>query len=119
MIKTAAITAALLLSGPAIAQTMTETDPAMVVAATDVTPATSPVVQPSNANPEHDARGIAVISAPAIVPPGWNGLVVTAVGGPIADPVTGEPIVGDDATYPACTAVVTDNCVQTYEVGRS
>ena len=92
------------------------TDPT-VVAAADVTPVTTPVVQPGNADPEHDARGIAVISAPAVVPPGWNGLVVTAVGGPLVDPTTGETIDADDASYPPCTASVTDNCVQTYERG--
>ncbi|MFC7497747.1 hypothetical protein ACFQRC_00745 [Enterovirga sp. GCM10030262] len=94
------------------------TDPTMV-AAMDVTPTTSPVVQPSNADPEHDARGIAVISAPALVPPGWNGMVVTAVGGPLVDPTTGESTEGADATYPACSASVTDNCLQAYERGRS
>lgn len=72
-----------------------------------------PVIQPSNANPEEDARGIAVISAPAIVPPGWNGVPGTAMGGPLVDPATGEAV-GSDETYPACSATVTDNCVQAY-----
>lgn len=98
------------------AEVAAATDPTMVAAA-DVTPATSPIVQPGNEDPEHDARGIAVISAPAVVPAGWNGLVVTAVGGPLVDPTTGETIAADDASYPPCTAEVTDNCVQTYERG--
>lgn len=69
-------------------------------------------VMPSNANPEHDARGIAVISDPAYVPAGFNGVPATAMGGPL------EPL-GDDASYPPCTASVTDNCLQTYEVGSN
>jgi hypothetical protein len=77
----------------------------------------SPLVQPSNAAPERDARGIAVISDPAVVPPGWNGVAATAMGGPELDPATGEAV-GADSTYPACTAARTDNCLQTYEKGR-
>jgi hypothetical protein len=75
------------------------------------------VVQPSNANPERDARGIAVISDPATVPAGWNGTVNTGTGGPLVDPVSGEAD-GNDDSYPACSRTVTDNCLQTYEVGR-
>lgn len=75
---------------------------------TAMAPASGAVVQPSNADPEHDARGIAVISDPAFVPAGYNGIAATAVGGPVE---------GDDAGYPACTATVTDNCIQLYERG--
>lgn len=75
---------------------------------------TGAVVQPSNANPERDARGIPVISDPAVVPAGWNGAMGTAVGGPLVDPATGETIDASDDSYPACTATVTDNCVQAY-----
>ena len=74
------------------------------------------LVQPSNANPEEDARGIRVISHPAIAPAGYNGSVASAMGGPLLDPATGEASSG--AGYPACSAAVTDNCVQTYERGR-
>lgn len=74
-------------------------------------------VQPDNSAPERDARGIPVISAPAHVPAGWNGSVGSAVGGPLVDPSTGQPVEADE-TYPACTAQITDNCVQAYEVGR-
>lgn len=81
-----------------------------------VTTATAQIVQPSNANPERDARGIAVISAAAVAPPGWNGVPAEAMGGPELDAVTGEAIAPD--SYPACTASVTDKCLQTYEVGR-
>jgi cytoskeletal protein RodZ len=80
--------------------------------------AMNPVVQPSNASPERDARGIAVISDPAMVPAGFNGTTGTGVGGPMVDPATGETMAGADTSYPACTATVTDNCLQTYERGR-
>ena len=83
-----------------------------------MTPASGVVVQPSNADPEHDARGIAVISDPAVVPAGWNGTTGTAMGGPLVDPATGATVDTTNASYPACTATVTDNCVQTYERGR-
>jgi hypothetical protein len=78
---------------------------------------TGAVVAPSNADPERDARGIPVISAAAVVPAGWNGTPAgAAMGGPELDAVTGEPVAPD--SYPACTATVTDKCLQTYERGR-
>jgi len=81
------------------------------------TPVGDRIVQPSNANPEHDARGIAVISDPAVVPPGFNGFAGTAMGGPLVDPATGETVEGAEGNYPPCTATVTDNCIQLYERG--
>lgn len=114
--KKTILAAALLMSSPAIAQTSpiaAATDPTTVVAV-DVTPATSPIAWPSNADPEISARGIPVISDPAVVPPTWNGVVVTAVGGPLIDPTTGEVIEAENVSYPPCTAMVTDNCVQAY-----
>ena len=78
------------------------------------TPGPGPVIMPSNANPEHDMRGIAVISAPAIVPAGWNGSPGTAMGGPLVDPATGMTLEAADERYPACTAQITDNCIQAY-----
>src|SRR5829696_6304008 len=100
---------ALVLTGSALAQTYT-TEPSTTTTTTTMTvPAASgAVVQPSNANPERDARGIAVISDPAFVPAGYNGIPGTAMGGPVE---------GDGAGYPACTATVTDNCIQLYERG--
>jgi hypothetical protein len=88
--------------------------------ATNVTAPMNPVVQPSNANPEHDARGIAVISDPAVVPAGYNGTTGTGtgVGGPLVDPATGATVTGAETSHPPCTRTVTDNCVQTYERGR-
>lgn len=86
----------------------------VVTATTTILPA---VQQPSNANPELDARGIPVISDPAVIPAGFNGTAATGVGGPLIDPVTGAEMAAD--TYPACSAEITDNCLQTYERGRS
>ena len=100
---------------PVIAQT---TAPTMTVAPT------GQVAMPSNAAPERDARGIAVISDAAAVPAGYNGTPDTLVGtgGPLVDPAdtaaTGEPAATPDSLYPACTRTVTDNCLQTYERGR-
>lgn len=79
-------------------------------------PASGPLAQPDNSNPERDARGIRVISDPAVVPSGFNGIAGTAMGGPLNDPATGEAQ-GADTSYPACTATVTDNCIQLYERG--
>jgi hypothetical protein len=88
------------------------------VVAVNVTPPMNPVVQPSNAAPEHDARGIAVISDPAVVPAGFNGTTGAGVGGPLVDPATGATVTGAETSHPACTRTITDNCVQTYERGR-
>ena len=132
--KAAALTIALLVSGAAFAQTDTtndamaydgdgvatatwETEGTTVTTASADTGATGSLVQPGNGNPERDARGLAVISDPAIVPAGWNGTAAgSAMGGPELDPATGEPAAPE--TYPACTATVTDNCLQTYERRR-
>jgi hypothetical protein len=76
-------------------------------------------VAPSNAAPEHDARGIAVISDAATAPAGFNQPPgMAGVGGPVADPSQPPPQQPSDASYPACSRTVTDNCVQTYERGR-
>ena len=144
--KRLAIAAALLLSGAAVAQTTTDTDVNLnpdgsvttttttenevtgattttqsttdhITTMTTVAPASGHVVQPGNANPERDARGITALSDPPIVPAGWNGLAGTAMGGPLVDPGTGEAVDADDDSYPACSATVTDNCIQAYEVG--
>ncbi|MET1110716.1 MAG: hypothetical protein ABWX67_04225 [Allosphingosinicella sp.] len=98
---------------------VTTTAPAgTMTVATNVTPPMNPVVQPSNAAPERDARGIAVISDPAVVPAGFNGTAGGGVGGPMVDPATGATVTGAETSHPACSKTVTDNCVQTYERGR-
>ena len=120
--KIAAIAVALLVSGAAAAQTSQTNDDVSQtsepVATTHSTSqdmsmtASGAMVQPGNANPERDARGHAVLSAPAMVPTGWNGMMnCGAMGGPIEQAA--------DSHYPPCSASVTDNCVQTYERGRS
>lgn len=103
--KTAIFAAALMVGGAAVAQTMTA----------PVVPSGGQIVQPSNADPELDARGIPVISDPAAVPAGFN--APPGMGGPNVDP--SAPPHSQPATepYPPCTREVTDNCVQTYERG--
>jgi hypothetical protein len=138
--KTTAFALALMLGGTAAAQTADpaanayegdgqatlawESDAAAAgttipaaIAAETVPAETAQRTEPSNANPERDARGIAVISAAAVAPAGWNGVPASAMGGPELDPATGEAMAPD--SYPACTATVTDKCLQTYERGRS
>jgi hypothetical protein len=134
--KAAAFTIALLMSGAAFAQTYDpatayegdgvitmpwETEGQIDSIATptgaELAATGASLVLPGNASPERDARGIAVISDPAVVPAGWNGTEAgSAMGGPELDAATGEPVALD--SYPACTATVTDNCLQTYERGR-
>jgi hypothetical protein len=99
------VAAALMLGGAAVAQTTTAT----------TAPSGGQMVQPSNANPELDARGIPVISDPAVVPAGFNH--PPGMGGPLVD--ASERPMPQPATqsYPPCTRQVTDNCVQTYERG--
>jgi hypothetical protein len=132
---------ALLASGAALAQTYPSTTPppeptttgpaapAIMTppAETAVPPAmttqAAPVPQtvaPGNTAPEHDARGIAVISDPATAPAGFNQPAVAnaGMGGPlIENPAL--PTQPADQSYPPCSRTVTDNCVQTYERGRS
>ena len=100
---------ALLLASAAVAQPTEQTT------TTTTTPMeTGSTVTPSNANPETDARGIAVISAPAVAPAGWNMPPGTA-GAPPASAT--PPSMGAATDLPPCTRTVTDRCVQTYERG--
>ncbi|MGQ0660633.1 hypothetical protein [Sphingosinicella sp.] len=87
------------------------------VATAPALPSTGSVQAPGNTNPKRDARGIAVISDPAFVPAGYNGTAATGVGGPLTD--SADAAATTDASHPPCTAEVTDNCLQTYERGRS
>ena len=74
-------------------------------------------VPPGNTAPERDARGIPVVSDPATAPAGFNqppppaGTQVTI---PANQSAATQPATKD---YPACSATVTDGCVQTYERG--
>ena len=103
--KSVIILSAVMFAGAAMAQTTTYQTPM----------ATSQVAQPSNANPELDARGIPVISDPATVPAGFNN--PPGMGGPL-DPAAAPAPQPSTDSYPPCTREVTDNCVQTYERGR-
>ena len=119
--KSAIFAIALLSGSAALAQTDVAQPPEDAVTMTTASPvSTGQVALPSNADPERDARGIAVISDPATVPAGFNGTPepLNAMGGPLLDPATGEPAATPDPAYPACTRTVTDNCVQTYERHR-
>jgi hypothetical protein len=101
--------AALMLGGTATAQTDT---PASTT--TTTTAETGMTVAPSNAAPERDARGIAVISADAAAPAGWNQAPGTAGAAPASGPA---PSMGAATDLPPCSRTVTDRCVQTYERG--
>ena len=109
--KSALFAAAFLFGGAALAQTDMQTG------TTTTTTATSQTVAPGNTAPEHDARGIPVISDPASAPTGFNESPQT--GGTGASP--SSPPAPQPATenYPACSRTVTDNCVQAYERGRA
>ena len=113
--KTAIFAIALLSGTAALAQTDVA-QPPMDTTMTAASATTGSVAMPSNAAPERDARGIAVISDPATVPAGYNGTpdALNGTGGPLLD-TAGEPAAAPDAAYPACTRAVTDNCVQRYE----
>ena len=100
---------AVMFAGAAAAQTYPTTT-------TTTTTATGQVSQPSNSNPELDARGIPVISDPATVPAGFNS--PPGVGGPLVDASSPPAPMAADTSYPPCSRTVTDNCVQTYERGR-
>jgi len=78
-------------------------------------------VAPGNVRPERDARGIRVISGPAIVPPGVNQPLVAHPGvALVPNPNQAAAFATQPATiaYPACSRTVTDHCVQAYERGR-
>jgi len=122
--KTALFAAAFLMSSAAFAQTTTpdpvDTTPPPVVTTTPAPAdsATSPVVMPSNSAPERDARGIPVISAPAVAPAGFNQAPgMNGVGGPYVDPSQPPAPTTAMGDYPPCTRTVTDHCIQTYERG--
>ena len=75
-------------------------------------------VAPGNAAPERDARGIPVISDPATAPAGVNGPVPAGPAVPAANQQAAFAPQASTENYPACSATVTDNCVQTYEGRR-
>jgi hypothetical protein len=72
--------------------------------------------------PERDARGIPVISAPAMVPQGANQMTPVPPGAQVtANPNQAAVFATQPSTkeYPPCTREMTDGCVQTYERARA
>ena len=120
--KTVLFAAALLMSGAALAQETDTTETTVTTTeTTTVTTATPTTVAPSNAAPERDARGIAVISDPAMAPAGANQAVVVVPGAqviPNPNQAAAFQTQASTDSYPACSKTVTDNCVQTYERPR-
>ena len=118
--RAAAFAIAILMGGTAaVAQDTTaeQTQTGWSTTATTAAPASGMVVQPSNAAPRRDERGITVISAPAVVPSGYNGTAGAGMGGPLLDPTTGQAVDASTTMKP-CTRSVTDHCLQTYERTR-
>ncbi len=111
--KLIVMAAALMLGGAAVAQT-TDTE----TTTTTTTMAAGQTVAPDNSAPERDARGIAVISAPATAPAGYNqGAQTVPAGTP--PPTVAAPTPTAAGPLPPCTRTVTDRCTQTYERGRA
>lgn len=112
--KTALFAAALMIGGTAFAQT---TNPAT---GEDPAVAGTQTAAPSNADPEHDARGIKVVSDAAEVPAGANEATPVAPGSVFTPNPNQQSVFAPRPAaeaYPACSRTVTDNCVQTYERG--
>lgn len=123
--KTIMFAAALMLGGAAIAQTSTDTMPPETAndpnapATTTAPMAGGSTVAPGNAAPERDARGIAVVSDPAMAPGGAN---QAPPAGPAVPAPNQQAVFATQAStkeYKPCTRTVTDGCVQTYERGRT
>lgn len=110
--KSALFAAALMISGAALAQAPT-TPPPM---ASQPAPAAQ-TAAPANQAPARDARGVAVVSDPATAPAGFN--QPPQPGGTGASPAAAPTPQPDTGESPPCSRTVTDNCVQTYERGRS
>jgi hypothetical protein len=76
----------------------------------------------SSSEPERDARGIPVVSAPAEAPAGANQSTPVPAGAQVtANPNQAAVFATQPSTkeYPPCTREMTDGCVQTYERGRA
>ena len=106
--KLAIFAAALMLGGAASAQT-TDTGGTMA--------AQTGGMSAGNTAPARDSRGVAVISADAQAPAGWNQGPHPAGTG--VDASTPAAPMGTAADLPPCTRKVTDHCTQTYERGRA
>jgi hypothetical protein len=111
--KSIIMAAALLLGGTAVAQTTQEETTTTTMAPT------GSIVAPDNSAPERDARGIAVISAPATAPTGYNQPAQTVPAGTAPPAMGPAPTMGSAGPLPPCSKTVTDHCTQTYERGRA
>jgi len=78
-------------------------------------------VAPGNTAPRTDSRGVVVVSDPAMAPAGTNQMVTIPPGalvGPNPNQATAFATQPSTGEKPPCSRTVTDNCTQTYEVGR-
>ena len=114
--KTILFAAALSFSGIALAQAADTTGEA-------TEPTTSQTVAPGNAARvalRRGARGIPVVSDPAMAPAGANEPVSVTPGATVVpNPNQSAAFASQPAAedYPACSRTVTDKCVQAYEIG--
>jgi hypothetical protein len=74
-------------------------------------------VAPGNSAPEHDARGIPVISDPATAPAGTNQPAPTGRAVPAPNQAAAFAAQLSTGEKPPCSRTITDNCMQTYERG--
>ena len=71
--------------------------------------------------PATDARGIPVVSAPAVAPAGANAPLEVPAGGTVTVAPNQASVFAPKASegdLPACSKTVTDRCKQTYEKSR-
>jgi hypothetical protein len=128
--------AALMLGGAAVAQTTEDDTETTTTTTTTTAPAeaeapmttampmsssTGQTVAPDNSAPERDARGIPVVSAPAVAPAGFYQPAQMVPAGTAPPAVAAAPAasMGTAGPLPPCTRTVTDHCTQTYERGRA
>ena len=122
--KTILFTAALALSGAAVAQTAnTQTSTQMQTDTTTIqaTTQSSTTMQTGTGTPERDARGIPVVSMPADAPSGANQAVTIPAGAQVTvNPNQAQVFQSRQSTeeFPPCTRERTDRCVQNYERGN-
>jgi len=88
-----------------------------LLAAVAVT-ASSVALAQTSGSPATDARGIAVVSAPAAAPAGANQMVTVPAGATVTVNPNQAAVFAPTAAsgdMPACSKSVTDRCTQTYE----
>jgi hypothetical protein len=79
-------------------------------------------VPAGNTAPKQDSRGVTVVSDPATAPAGANEPIPPAPPGAVWVPNPNATAAfaqqASSGEKPPCSRTVTDNCTQTYEVGR-